>query len=56
VLLHPNCHNTVHAHPMWSQENGWIVRARGNPAVVPITLHDTRPVLLTAAGGYEEAA
>lgn len=56
VLLHPNCHNTVHANPLWAQDHGWIVKSRRNPATVPITLHDVRPVLLTRDGNYESVA
>lgn len=56
VLLHPNCHHTVHMNPLWAKDNGWIVPAPRNPATVAIVLHDTRPVRLTAAGTYQAAA
>jgi hypothetical protein len=39
LLLHPNCHALVHAHPEESRDKGWIVSAFArDPAIVPVAV------------------
>jgi hypothetical protein len=60
LALDPQVHNagpqSVHGrggYDGWSMTNGYIVPKHcDTPGLVPVTLHDRRRVLLTAAGGY----
>lgn len=56
VLICPACHNTIHNNPEWSKEHGWIVVRGHSPARITLLLHGDRRVLLTADGGYRDAA
>jgi 5-methylcytosine-specific restriction endonuclease McrA len=55
VALCRRCHRTVHSQPATSTAAGWIVPASGDPARVPVWLHDGRVVLLAADGTYTDA-
>lgn len=36
ILIHPECHTWVHAHPYEAREKGWIVSAYADPLSVPV--------------------
>lgn len=57
LMLCPECHNmgdeSVHANPVRSKRQGWIVEAAAEPSEVPV-LRFGRMVLLDDAGGVHD--
>jgi hypothetical protein len=50
LVIHPQCHATVHANPKASYDSGFLVHSWAKPAEQPVVLHGGRTVLLTMTG------
>lgn len=55
LMLRPECHAWVHAHPAEARAAGWIVHSTADPATVPVLLWGRQRALLDDAGGWAEA-
>ena len=56
VLLLPEHHDWIHAHPLFSRAEGWIVADEDDPAEWPMRLHGRDFVLLNDEGGWSRTA
>lgn len=50
--IHNLANPSIHMRPSWAKDNGWLVPAWDDPALIPIMLLGRRRVWLTSDGQY----